>query len=163
MVEEKICLFLHFSNFGKSSCFWVNIKRCDQIKGDNLQDLASTESPKDIVLNITDPSDKPGSILTTLIDGFLLPKQPSQPDIDTGNDEKDNSVASLSDVDSESVKETVGGFPVTNILSGIYNLVSSYIQPSDEELEQEEPITAIPQNAINVHNIPRDQLIHAYP
>ena len=113
---KKICLFSHFSNFGKSSCFWVNIKCCDQIKGDNLQDLASTESPKDIVLNITDPSDKPGSILTTLIDGFLLPKQPSQPDIDTGNDEKDSSVASLSDVDSESVKETVGGFPVTNIL-----------------------------------------------
>ena len=93
--------------------------------------MASTESPKDIVLNITDPSDKPGSILTTLIDGFLLPKQPSQPDIDTGNDEKDNSVASLSDVDSESVKETVGGFPVTNILRflwviiTIYNLIST--------------------------------------
>ena len=33
--------------------------------------------------------------------------------------------------------------------------MSSYIQPSDEELEQEEPITAIPQNAINVHNMPR--------
>ena len=97
----------------RSSSFRVNIKHCEQIKGDNLQDLATTESPKDIILNITDPSDKPGSILTTLIDGFLLPKQPSQPDID---DEKDSSVASLSDVDSESVKETVGGFPVTNIL-----------------------------------------------
>ena len=118
-MKKKIDFFSHFFNLDfneKFSCFRVNIKRCDQIKGDNLQDLASTESPKDIVLNITDPSDKPGSILTTLIDGFLLPKQPSQPDIDTGNDEKDSSVASLSDVDSESVKETVGGFPVTNIL-----------------------------------------------
>ena len=36
----------------------------------------------------------------------------------------------------------------------------SLIQPTDEEIE-EEPITAIPQNAINVHNMPRDQLILA--
>lgn len=121
-IEKQICLFFHTFLMLKNLVFFclfffrVNIKRCDQIKGDNLQDLAITESPKDVVLNITDPSDKPGSILTTLIDGFLLPKQPSQPDIDTGNDEKDSSVASLSDVDSESVKETVGGFPVTNIL-----------------------------------------------
>ena len=48
---------------------------------------------------------------------------------------------------------------MTNILSGIYSLVSSYIQPTDEKEDIIEPITAIPQSAINVHNMPRDQLI----
>lgn len=106
----------------------------------NIQELDVTEAPG--VANITDPSDVSGSILTTLIDGFLLQKQPVQTE--------ETTVAP--------VEETAGGFPVTNILSGIYNLVSSYIQPTEDEVE-EEPITAIPQNAINVHNMPRDQLI----
>lgn len=121
----------------------------------NFQDLSfeqsTTESPENLVLNITDPSDKPGSILTTLIDGFLLQKQP--PPEET-KEEKDNL-----ETTGSTEGETAGGFPVTNILSGIYNLVSSYIQPTEEENLDEEPITAIPQNAINVHNMPRDQLI----
>ena len=37
----------------------------------SLQGL-STESPKDLVPNITDPSDRPGSILTTLIGNLRL-------------------------------------------------------------------------------------------
>ena len=106
---------------------------------DNLQVLGTTEAPDNLVVNITDPSDV--SILTTLIDGFLLQKQP----------------AAAEEIPVTDKPETAGGFPVTNILSGIYNLVSSYIQPSEEE--EEEPITAIPQSAINVHNMPRDQLI----
>ena len=138
------------------------VKNDEDVKdnGNSFQDLSlSTESPKDVIANITDPSDKPGSILTTLIDGFLLPKQPhSSSDAESNaGDKEDNSIASLSEVDTDAVEETVGGFPVTNILSGIYNLVSSYIQPSEEDkgLLDEEPITAIPQNAINVHNMPR--------
>ncbi len=110
----------------------------------HLQDITVTQSPPDIVRNMTDPSDKPGSILTTLIDGFLLQKQPHLEEEEAGT--------------SSEEPETAGGFPVTNILSGIYNLVSSYITPSDEEVD-EEPITAIPEGAINVHNMPRDQLI----
>ena len=109
----------------------------------------STDSPADLIVNITDPSDKPGSILTTLIDGFLLPKQPIQ--------ESDKTV-NIAIKESEQVTE--GGFPVTNILSGIYNLVSSvssYIKEDDDE--NVEHVTAIPENAINVHNMPRDQLI----
>ena len=111
-----------------------------------------------MVVNFNDPSEKPGSILTTLINGFLLPKQLEGEK--NGNEDSDPSVATLGDVNLADVTETVDGFPVTNILSGIYNLVSSYIKPSVEELD-EEPITAIPQNAINVHNMPRDQLIDA--
>ena len=144
------------------------VKNDEDVKdnGNNFQDLSlSTESPKDVIVNITDPSDKPGSILTTLIDGFLLPKQPSLSSGDTessSGDKEDNSIANLSEIDTDAVGETVGGFPVTNILSGIYNLVSSYIQPSEEDkgLLDEEPITAIPQNAINVHNMPRYVLMY---
>ena len=94
-----------------------------------------------------------GSILTTLIDGFLLQKQPIV------EEEFEKTVAATSILSkNEDKEETAGGFPVTNILSGIYSLVSSYIQPSEKE-DDEEPITAIPQSAINVHNMPRDQLI----
>ena len=112
---------------------------------DGLQQIEVSESPLDVVPNITDPSDRPGSILTTLIDGFLLQKQPIVEEVEK-----------TASIDKE--QETAGGFPVTNILSGIYSLVSSYIQPT-EKVTEEEPITAIPQSAINVHNMPRDQLI----
>lgn len=112
----------------------------------DIQVLKPTESPEELIANITDPSDKPGSILTTLIDGFLLQKQPQEESViaSTTND-----------------KETVDGFPVTNILSGIYNFVSSVIQPTEEpnNVDDVEAFTAIPQSAINVHNMPRDQLI----
>ena len=40
----------------------------------------------------------------------------------------------------ESEQVTEGGFPVTNILSGIYSLVSSYIKDGDEN-EEIEPVT----------------------
>ena len=117
------------------------------ISTDSLQqiEVPISESPLDVVPNITDPSDRPGSILTTLIDGFLLQKQPIVEEVEK-----------TASIDKE--QETAGGFPVTNILSGIYSLVSSYIQPT-EKVTEEEPITAIPQSAINVHNMPRDQLI----
>ena len=122
----------------------------DLIEDNDLQSIqvSTTESPQDLVQNITDPR----PILTTLIDGFLLQKQPPvEPEVD-----KTASILSLN-LDKE---ETAGGFPVTNILSGIYSLVSSYIQPTDEvEVDEVVPITAIPQSAINVHNMPRDQLI----
>ena len=75
-----------------------------------------TESPADLVINITDPSEKPGSILTTLIDGFLLPKVPQQVEETEKTDATNNNIAI-----KESEQEiTEGGFPVTNILSGIY-------------------------------------------
>ena len=74
-----------------------------------------TESPADLIINITDPSEKPGSILTTLIDGFLLPKVPQQVE-ETEKTDTANNIAI-----KESEQEiTEGGFPVTNILSGIY-------------------------------------------
>ena len=72
-----------------------------------------TESPADLVINITDPSEKPGSILTTLIDGFLLPKVPQQVE-ETEKTDTTNIAIKKSD------QITEGGFPVTNILSGIY-------------------------------------------
>ena len=98
--------------------------------------------------NITDPSDKPGSILTTLIDGFLLPKQPKPADF---LEEKDKSAA----IDEESANKP--GFIVKDILTGVYSFVSSYIK--DEQPENVEPVTAIPKEALNVHNMPRDQLL----
>ena len=93
--------------------------------------MSTTESPEGLISNITDPSDKPGSILTTLIDGFLLPKQPLQVE------EVDKTV-NIAIKESEQVTE--GGFPVTNILSGIYSLVSSYIKDGDDN-EEIEPVT----------------------
>ena len=72
-----------------------------------------TESPADLVINITDPSEKPGSILTTLIDGFLLPKVPQQVEETEKTDTTNIAI-------KESEQITEGGFPVTNILSGIY-------------------------------------------
>ena len=72
-----------------------------------------TESPADLVINITDPSEKPGSILTTLIDGFLLPKVPQQVEETEKTDTTNIAI-------KESDQITEGGFPVTNILSGIY-------------------------------------------
>ena len=80
----------------------------------------------------------------------MLQKQPIIEEAD-----KTASILTKNDKD-----ESAGGFPVTNILSGIYSLVSSYIKPTEEEQSDlVEPITAIPQSAINVHNMPRDQLI----
>ena len=98
---------------------------------DKLQVLSSTEGPEDVIANITDPTDPPGSILTTLIDGFLLQK------VEEPADKTASSIAL--DHDKE---ENAGGFPVTNILSGIYNLVSSYIN-DDTEPDEEEPITGM--------------------
>ena len=62
---------------------------------------------------MTDPSEKPGSILTTLIDGFLLPKVPQQVEETEKTDTTNIAI-------KESDQITEGGFPVTNILSGIY-------------------------------------------
>ena len=76
-----------------------------------------TESPADLVINITDPSEKPGSILTTLIDGFLLPKVPQQVEETEKTDPTNNNNIAIKESEQEI---TEGGFPVTNILSGIY-------------------------------------------
>ena len=76
-----------------------------------------TESPADLIINITDPSEKPGSILTTLIDGFLLPKVPQQVEETEKTDPTNNNNIAIKESEQEI---TEGGFPVTNILSGIY-------------------------------------------
>ena len=58
-----------------------------------------------------------------------MPKQPLQVE------EADKTV-NIAIKESEQITE--GGFPVTNILSGIYSLVTSYIKDENEDIE---PVT----------------------
>ena len=148
-----------------------------------LQKLS--EIPPPIVVSTKEEEDKeddPASLLTKFIDGFFVPKQKHKPQKKKKNPNKAfTSIRVIAEDDSgedldEDKKEDAvekpekdTSFPVSEILSGIYKLVSNYVtsKPNKDSDNIEKSTTTpvpigphLPQlGLINVHNMPRDQLI----
>ena len=153
---------------------------------DDILDLQKL-SDEDSASNVPTTEEKldsktPGSLLTTFIDGFFVPKQKDKPKKKKKNPNKAfTSIRVISEKESDdepndnaekedvAVPEKDTSFPVSDILNGIYKLVSNFVTSKPKvSSEGNEPTTTTsspvnfqqPQfGPINVHNMPRDQLI----
>ena len=153
---------------------------------DDILDLQKL-SDEDSASNVPTTEEKldsktPGSLLTTFIDGFFVPKQKDKPKKKKKNPNKAfTSIRVISEKESDdepndnaekedvAVSEKDTSFPVSDILNGIYKLVSNFVTSKPKvSSEGNEPTTTTsspvnfqqPQfGPINVHNMPRDQLI----
>ena len=162
-------------------------KEDSDVKDDDEQLLLQklSEIPPPIVVSTKEEDDKeddPASLLTKFIDGFFVPKQKHKPQKKKKNPNKAfTSIRVIAEDDSgedldmdkkegaveKPEKDT--SFPVSEILSGIYKLVSNYVtsKPNkDSDNIEKSTTTSIPiglhqpqLGLINVHNMPRDQLI----
>eukprot|EP00095_Tigriopus_kingsejongensis_P007299 snap_masked-scaffold313_size211302-processed-gene-1.10 protein:Tk07299 transcript:snap_masked-scaffold313_size211302-processed-gene-1.10-mRNA-1 annotation:"hypothetical protein DAPPUDRAFT_224791" len=126
----------------------------------NLQDLA----PYKPRINVSDP----GSLLTSILDGILSsnPRTPPKaPQLRIPSRRTTVKPLVIDRLDQANDSPDDEGFPVGNLLSGIYRLVSSYITPrptveplvTDLDYSSEEFTTPLPMR-MNVHNAPRDQI-----
>lgn len=136
-------------------------------------DIAHLNDHNDIIdlQELDHQDDVKDDLLTTLVDGFLVPKG-DEPAKKLENKDKNKAKISITvegSADSEDKKEANDviqeeekepSFPVSDIISGIYKLVASYITTTPK------PATEAPQipetaaiSHINVHNMPRDQLV----
>ena len=147
----------------------------------DLQKLSDEESADNAPsIEEKDDDKNPGSLLTSFIDGFFVPKQKNKPKKKNPNrafasikviSEKESDDEPNDDAEKEdiSVPEKDVPFPMSDILNGIYKLVSNFVTSKPKvSSEDSEPTTttSFPINfgqphlgPINVHNMPRDQLI----
>ncbi|TRY69223.1 hypothetical protein TCAL_01395 [Tigriopus californicus] len=131
------------------------------VDAQGLQDL----SPYQPKINTSDP----GSLLTTILDGILSSK-PRPPPHAPQLSQRRTTVKPLPIIVTEEAPlspTTDDGFPVSNLLNGIYRLVSSYITPRPTmepfvtELDFTPPESTTSQSIsrpINVHNTRREDL-----